>query len=149
MPKEAERELREAVRLDDHDEGSWVALGEVLSSSGKNDEAAEAYGKALGLSPKNETAILGRAAALADTGKWEETEQLLKIASADLPASAPIAHNLGVAEFRLGHWDAAVDAFGKAAAAAPASAETKTALARATAVRDFLAAARPVAPAAP
>ena len=149
MAREAERELREAVRLDDKDEGSWVALGEVLRSAGKNEEAAGTYAKALALSPRDETAILGRANALADTGKWEDAEQLLKSAAADQPASAAIAHDLGVVEFRLERWDAAVDAFTKAAAAAPASAETKAALARATAVRDFLAAARPIAPAAP
>jgi Tfp pilus assembly protein PilF len=149
MPNEAEREFREAVRLDEKDEASWVALGGVLRGAGKNPEAAEAYGHALALAPRNQTAILGRATALADTGKWEDAEQLLKGAAADSPDSPAIAHDLGVVEFRLGHWDAAVEAFQKAASAAPASAETKAALARSLAVRDFLAAARPVAPAAP
>jgi Flp pilus assembly protein TadD len=149
MPNEAERELREAVRLDEKDEASWVALGGVLRVAGKNADAAEAYGHALALAPRDQTAILGRATALADTGKWEEAEQLLKTAAAESPDSPAIAHDLGVVEFRLGRWDASVDAFQKAASAAPGSAETKTALARAVAVRDFLAAARPVAPAAP
>jgi len=42
-----------------------------------------------------------------------------------------------------------VGAFQKATELAPASAESKAGLARATALRDFLAAARPAAPAAP
>ncbi|HET9794053.1 MAG TPA: tetratricopeptide repeat protein [Thermoanaerobaculia bacterium] len=146
---EAERELREAVRLDEKDEASWVALGGVLKAAGKNADAADAYGHALALAPRDETAILGRATALADTGRWEDAEQLLKSAAAEMPGSAAIVHDLGVAEFRLGKWDAAVEALQKAAAAAPGSAETKAALARAVAVRDFLAAARPIAPAAP
>jgi cytochrome c-type biogenesis protein CcmH/NrfG len=62
---------------------------------------------------------------------------------------AALFHDLGVVEFRLGHYDAAVAAFQRAAEIAPASAESKAGLARATSVRDFLAAARPIAPVGP
>ena len=147
-PREAERELREAVRLDDKDAASWSALGSVLLAA-KNAEAADAFGHAIAIAPHDETALSGKAAALADAGKWEDAEAYLKQGTADNPSNATLAHDLGVVEFRLGRYDASVAAFQKATDLAPGSADSKAGLARATALRDFLAAARPVAPAAP
>ena len=148
MPKEAERELREAVRLDEKDEASWLALGKLLFAA-KNPESVDAFGRAIALSPHDEAALTGKAAALADAGKWAEAETHLQQATADNASMASLFHDLGVVEFRLGKYDAAVAAFQRAAAIAPASAESKAGLARATSVRDFLAAARPITPVGP
>jgi tetratricopeptide (TPR) repeat protein len=146
--KEAERELREAVRLDEKDEASWLALGRLLFAE-KNPEAVDAFGKAIALSPHDEAALTGKAAALADAGKWPETQAYLQQATADNASMAALFHDLGVVEFRLGHYDAAAVAFQRAAEIAPASAESKAGLARATSVRDFLAAARAISPVGP
>jgi len=147
MPKEAERELREAVRLDEKDEPSWSALGNVLFAA-KNPEAADAFARAIALAPHDEPALSGRAGALAESGKWADAESFLKQATTDNPSVAALFHDLGVVEYRLGHYDAAAAAFQRASELAPAAPESKAGLARATAVRDFFAAARPLAPAA-
>lgn len=146
MAKEAERELREAVRLDEKDESSWMALGAVLFAA-KNPEAVDAFGHAIALSPHDEAALTGKAAALAEAGKWAEAQTYLQQATADNTTVAALFHDLGVVEFRLGHYDASVAAFQRAVEIAPASAESKAGLARATSVRDFIAAARTLAPA--
>jgi len=149
MPKEAERELREAVRLDEKDESSWMALGTVLFAA-KNPEAADAFGHAIALSPHDEAALTGKAGALAEAGKWADAQTYLQQATADNASMAALFHDLGVVEFRLGNYDASVAAFQRAVEIAPASAESKAGLARSTSVRNFLAAARPLsAPAGP
>ena len=142
MPKEGERELREAVRLDPQDAPSWVALGTVLLGAKNDADAADAFGHAIAISPRDEVAIAGKAFALGDAGKWTEAEDLLKTSTAGNAGGAALYHDLGVAEFQLGHYDDAAAAFKRAAELAPASAESKAALARSTAVRDFLAASR-------
>ncbi len=149
MPNEGDRELREAVRLDPQDEASWVALGQVLLAAKNVAGAADAFGHAIAIAPRNETAIAGKASALAEAGKWQDAEDLLKGATAGNAGGAALFHDFGVVEFQLSRYEAASAAFQRAVELAPASAESKTALARAVAVRDFLAASRPAPAPAP
>jgi Flp pilus assembly protein TadD len=137
MLKEAERELREAVRLDAADAASWNALGTTLLAGNDGNAAAEAYSHALEISGGDETALTGRAAGLCAAGNWPGAAELLRKAQAEHADSALLAHDLGVAEFHLGRYAEAVRAFEKEAQLSPGSAEAQAALAKARSVRAF------------
>ncbi len=137
MLKESERELREAVRIDAKDAGSWNALGTVLLAGNDGNGAAEAFSHSLEISGGDEIAITGRAAGLAAASNWAAAAELLRKSQAEHPESAILAHDLGVAEFQLGRFGEAARAFEKEAQLSPASADAQAALAKASAARDL------------
>ncbi len=137
MLKESERELREAVRLDAKDAASWNALGTVLLAGNDGNGAAEAFSHSLEISGGDETALTGKAAGLSAGGNWSGAAELLRKAQEEHADSVVLAHDLGVAEFRLGRYAEAVRAFEKEAQLSPGSADAQAALARARSARDF------------
>jgi tetratricopeptide (TPR) repeat protein len=141
MLNESERELREAIRIEEKDAGSWNALGVVLLAENDGNGAADAFSHALGISPGDEVAITGRAAGLSSAGDWAGAAELLRKAQSEHPDSALLAHDLGVAEFQLARYTEAVRALEKEIQLSPDSTEVQVALAKARAVRDFEAAA--------
>ena len=141
MTKEAERELREGLRLDPKDAWCWNALGTVLLSKNDGAGAAEAFSHSLELSSGDETAITGKAAGLSASGNWTAAAELLRTSQEQRPDSAILAHDLGVVEFQLGRYAESARAFEAESRLSPSSAEAQAALAKARAARDLEAAA--------
>jgi tetratricopeptide (TPR) repeat protein len=137
MYREAGRELAEAVRLDPGDLDSWKMLGSIQMKLGAPDAAADAYARALELSPVDEIAVTGRAAALAARQRWEQVRVLLSSARARLPGSAAVANDLGVAQYSLGMLDEAVASLQAAHELARQDESISARLERARAARDL------------
>jgi Tfp pilus assembly protein PilF len=140
MFRESEREFKEALRLDPKDSVSSNSLGTVLLARNDQEGAAEAFSTTLTSLPNDETAITGKAAALGGAQKWEQAAEVLRGAIADTK-SAAVAHDLGVAEFNLGHFAEAVRAFERETELSRGSAASKVSVSRAISARDLEAAA--------
>jgi tetratricopeptide (TPR) repeat protein len=71
----AERELRDAARLDRQGHDAYVNLGRVLRREGRHEEAREAFDIAVQRAPSDPQALLGRGLARAATGDVRGAEQ--------------------------------------------------------------------------
>jgi tetratricopeptide (TPR) repeat protein len=71
----AERELRDAARLDRRGHDAYVNLGRVLRRQGRHEEAREAFDIAVRRAPSDPQALLGRGLARAATGDVRGAEQ--------------------------------------------------------------------------
>jgi tetratricopeptide (TPR) repeat protein len=105
----------------------FARLGDVLQSSKRYNEAADAYGRAIGLTRAQQglqsdlwPLFLLRATALEDAGRWPETKQALQAALALAPDQPLILNFLGYAKLERGEdLDAAEAMIRKASALAP------------------------------
>ncbi|MEO6360400.1 MAG: tetratricopeptide repeat protein [Sphingomicrobium sp.] len=105
----------------DHD-----GLARVLSSMGRNDAAADAYGRAISLAGQDAKSedlwplYLNRASALEQAGRWPEAKQALETALRLAPQEPLILNNLGYAKLERGEdLDQAESMIRKASALAP------------------------------
>lgn len=72
-PREAEKVLREAVKLFPELDVSWYNLGIALEDQGKQFQAYHAYHKALQLNPDNEDAAYNKNLLLLDMQKCQSS----------------------------------------------------------------------------
>jgi tetratricopeptide (TPR) repeat protein len=119
-PDGAAATLRAHVAASEDDDEAWLALGTVLSQSGRWEEARDAFARAVDLDPD---ALLGRvvyAQALERTGKLDDAVfQLLRAAKID-PTNAGVLRELGSLLYRKGLYDKALQWLLKARTAAHA-----------------------------
>jgi tetratricopeptide (TPR) repeat protein len=123
--KEAVTEYREAVRLKPSCAGAHAGLAIALRSLGKLDEAVAQHHEAVALhreairrTPSDAEAHhdLAWLLATAVDPKWREPAQALELAMKAVqlaPENASYAVALGVAQYRAGHWEAAIEALEK------------------------------------
>ena len=140
-PDEAERVLRETVRLHPELAPAWDALGRVLGGLGKKEEALQAHRRSVQLDPTLLEGLNNLGSALLDSGQAGEARDFLQRAAALAPGSPPVLANLGRAFEALGDEAAAAASYRSSLAAAgnPAVAALLAdllATARSSAVRD-------------
>ncbi len=82
----AERELRDAARIDRQGHDAWVNLGRVLRRAGRHEQAREAFDVAVQRAPSDSDALLGRGLTRAATGD-------VRGAEADFRRAAELAPN--------------------------------------------------------
>ncbi|WP_309661593.1 tetratricopeptide repeat protein [Sphingomonas sp.] len=106
--------------------GDFARLGDVLQSSKRYNEAADAYGRAIGLTRAQGRAndlwplLLLQSTALEAAGRWPETKQALQAALVLSPEQPLILNFLGYAKLERGEdLDAAEAMIRKASALAP------------------------------
>jgi tetratricopeptide (TPR) repeat protein len=118
---------RSTTTTRDADVGDFARLGDVLQASKHYNEAADAYGRAIGLSRAQQGVqtdlwplFLLRATALEAAGRWPETKQALQAALVMAPDQPLILNFLGYAKLERGEdLDAAEAMIRKASALAP------------------------------
>lgn len=91
----AEAQARKAVDADVTDAESWAALGSVLDKAGRSREAAEAYGRAIGLDPRPEWRAR-RDALRSRAEEDSEPKEFRAIASAPTVTRADVAAMVGL-----------------------------------------------------
>jgi tetratricopeptide (TPR) repeat protein len=123
---EALRVAQSAVSKGNATVGDYARLGDVLAGAKRFNEAADAYGRAIGMAiardPKSELWPLHllRATALEDAGRWPEAKQALRTALALAPDQPLILNFLGYAMLERGEeLDVAEAMVRKASALAP------------------------------
>lgn len=82
----AERELREAIRLNDRAPGPFINLGRLLAANGQHEDAVTVFGQAIARDDREPDGWLGRGLSHTALGAHEE-------ARADLERSAALAPN--------------------------------------------------------
>lgn len=100
-------------------------LGESYDAAGKNDEAAEAYQKAIAVKPDVAGYYNNLGNVLARQGKIEECKQAYqKAAELDPPGAAGYWRNMGIVLYNAGKMKEAIDPLKKATEIDPKSAQT-------------------------
>jgi tetratricopeptide (TPR) repeat protein len=103
----------------------YAKLGEAYDAAGKNDEAAEAYRKAIATKPDVAGYYNNLGNVLARQGKLEETKQAYsKAAELDPPGAAGYWRNMGIVLYNAGKMKEALDPLKKATEIDPKSAQT-------------------------
>lgn len=121
--KEAELQLREAIRLDDRYAEAWNNLGIVLGKLGRPEEAAEAFRRAGTLKPGYWEADYNQAETALRAGRVAEAAPVLERLVRERPDSYEANLLLGMARRRQGRFDAALALYEKARSARPEALE--------------------------
>lgn len=110
----AERELRDAARLDRQGHDAYVNLGRVLRRQGRHDDARMAFEIAVERAPTDPDALLGRGLARAATGQVGDAESDFRRAAELAPNDAEPLLALGDLQRDLGAVDDAVATYRQA-----------------------------------
>jgi tetratricopeptide (TPR) repeat protein/mono/diheme cytochrome c family protein len=105
----AERELREAVRLDPRYANAWNSLGVIVASAGRLEEARGYYEEAVRADPSHAQARNNLGSALAALGDPQAALEQYREALRANPQFAEAHFNLAVVLRRLGHLDEALE----------------------------------------
>ncbi|MCB9762885.1 MAG: tetratricopeptide repeat protein [Alphaproteobacteria bacterium] len=113
--------LQEATKLDRRNVDAWHQLALALVARGANDEAEDAFKRALRLTPEDAAVNLNYAYLLQKLQRNPEAIERLEVARKDLTYRKPamVLNNLGYAYLMEGHSDAAVAALQEAVARQP------------------------------
>jgi eukaryotic-like serine/threonine-protein kinase len=98
-----------------------MCMGLVDAGTGKYDEAAGDYQKAIELEPTNEKAYVGLANAYAKLNRLSDAENTYRLAISANPNSSYANQNLGIFYLQQAEYAKAADSFRKAVALAPES----------------------------
>ena len=109
-PAQALPYAQRAVRFDDSSGPARVNLGAILMSVGRHTEAVSAYEAAAERMEPTVPLLLNLAEALGKSERYEEMVNTLEAANR-LEVSAQAYERIGSARFRLGEFDAALEAF--------------------------------------
>lgn len=146
-PEEAAALSREALRMRPGNAAWWYNLGVAHAHLGRQDEAEEAYRRALELDPGTSsyrravaTSRWERAGVAAREGRNEEALRLYREGLEVDDRAAYAWHNLGAAQAAAGQRAEAVEAFRRALALDPGDRARRTALAQALGAVAFEAA---------
>ncbi len=107
----AERELRDAARLDRQGHDAFVNLGRVLRRQGRHQDALSAFEVAVGRAQTDPDAVLGRGLARAATGDVRGAEQDFRRSAELAPNDAEPLLALGDLQRDLGAVSEAVDTY--------------------------------------
>ena len=104
---------RVAELLEGHPEHvqSWIMLGRIEAAAKQSQAAIDAFGKALELSPRQPTALLGRAQVRLTENQLDAAEADIELLHKVAPSSAQANHLLGFLRFRQGRFDDAAVAY--------------------------------------
>lgn len=114
----AERELREATRLDARNAEAWFNLGSTLSRAGKHDEAIQAYREAVALRPDRRSQVRLVSTAI-DAGRLDEAARLLGELRTAAPRDPELAYLEGVRALSARDLTRALEWFDRAIAVEP------------------------------
>lgn len=124
---ESIRLYREALQIDDSQPGIHLGLGDSLQRAGRFDEAEAAFHTVLGLNPDSYEAYYNLGVTYMNSERPDDAvaafEKALELDS-ESPRAALAFNNLGGIQLARGEREAAIESFGKAAAAAPAHLES-------------------------
>lgn len=140
--QEAEATLREALRLDDHNDYFWRLLASSLHELGRQDEVASALARAQALLASSGSPYQLRANWLLQQQRAADAAAELREAIRREPGTASFWADLGRAEELLGNREAAARAFRVALRLAPADNKLKQDLAKVLARQGQIADAR-------
>jgi tetratricopeptide (TPR) repeat protein len=124
---EAEKHLRESLRLQADYAPSFYQLGVTLAHQGRHQEAAESFRALLRIKPGYGSAYRHLGASLSAQGKFDEAEEAFRAGLRFNPAAAQGYIELASTLIRQMNVDAAIAIFTEAARLAPTSAEVQTA----------------------
>jgi tetratricopeptide (TPR) repeat protein len=114
---EAVAECRQAIKLKPDVAGFYFNLGNSLASRGKLDEAVAAGRKAIELEPTainhNDLAWFLATSPLSHQRYWADAAELAARAVELAPAEGGYWNTLGIARYRTGQWQSAIDALNK------------------------------------
>ena len=79
---EAIKQFEEAVKLNPRHERAWTMMGRALLFRGRPEDALNSFGQALKLRPDSIDALVGRAQALYDLKRYDESERVYREALA-------------------------------------------------------------------
>ncbi|HIN64188.1 MAG TPA: tetratricopeptide repeat protein [Candidatus Obscuribacterales bacterium] len=115
----AEKELKEAIRLDEKDVVSHTSLAMTYSSLGDTGKAKQEFEKALLLEPRNLEAAGHLSSMLSTHGDHDAALAVLERAVKHHPNNAILRNNLGTMHSQKGEYHAAILNFQKALSVAP------------------------------
>lgn len=110
----ADRELRDALRLEPTLASAEAELGSVLAEQEKFDEAIESLHRALSIDPQLGHAQYNLATLLARKGELQEAIRNFEAAAGKMPPDSDLHNNLGMALFQAGTADRAIEEFRRA-----------------------------------
>ena len=111
---DAAKEFQTAIKQNPYDTDAWTGLGNVASVAGSAELAAQAYARAVQLSPANARAGYDLGLILIAGRRFGDAVSVLKRASAASPGDADLHDTLGVALFDSGDRSAALAQFDEA-----------------------------------
>jgi tetratricopeptide (TPR) repeat protein len=141
--EKAEKEFRQALRLQPKHASATLALADLLLEQKKYDEALALYERSESFAPLQQTALLGKAACHRRLGNLPAARQSLLQVLKDDPESAGAAAELGQLEGEEGHYEKAREWLERAVKAAPRDGDLRYALAKALAALGETEAAQP------
>jgi tetratricopeptide (TPR) repeat protein len=109
--QDAERALREALRLDERNANAWSRLARILRRADRHDEAERALARALEIHPDFSEAHADRAAWLLEDGRAEQALPYIERALASDPHTLQYWQLLGSIRHALGQPDEARRAY--------------------------------------
>jgi predicted O-linked N-acetylglucosamine transferase (SPINDLY family) len=116
--------LKEAAAVKPDDPEIYVGMGNIFLASGRNDEAAGAFGRAVKLRPDHRVALRNLAFALRMSGKFEESiaaqEKFIKITPESGDAFIALAETM----HQAGRQEECIEVFEKAIALKPGHAQS-------------------------
>ena len=114
----AERELREATRLDGRNAEAWFNLGSALARAGKSEEAIQAYQQAVELRPDRRSQVRLVSTAI-DAGRLDQAGRLLEELRTAAPRDPELAYLEGVRALSARDLTRALEWFDRAIAVEP------------------------------
>ena len=114
----AERELREATRLDGRNAEAWFNLGSALARAGKSEEAIQAYQQAVELRPDRRSQVRLVSTAI-DAGRLDQAGRLLEELRTAAPRDPELAYLEGVRSLSARDLTRALEWFDRAIAVEP------------------------------
>ena len=121
--------MAQLVQQSPHNVAYWLNWGDWALAAGKTEQAVYAYQSVLKLQPENSHAHVNLILALAVSGQWQQADNLRLMLGPQQPLSAKLRRNLGMAEQKMGHCDAARQSLQAALQQAPQDANSWVALA--------------------
>jgi tetratricopeptide (TPR) repeat protein len=119
--EKAKADCAQAISNGNSGADGHLCMGLVDAGTGKYDEAAGDYQKAIELEPTNEKAYVGLANAYAKLNRLSDAENIYKQAISANPNSSYANQNLGIFYLQQAEYAKAADSFRKAVALAPES----------------------------
>ncbi|PKP57053.1 MAG: hypothetical protein CVT89_05130, partial [Candidatus Altiarchaeales archaeon HGW-Altiarchaeales-2] len=112
--EEAEKEFREAIRINPNDAEAHNNLGNLLADLNRYEEAEKEYGEAIRINPNYTEAHNGLGILLSDLKRYEEAEKEYREAIRLNPDYAGAHFNLGILLVNLKRYEEAEKEYGEA-----------------------------------
>ncbi|MFV2045202.1 MAG: XrtA/PEP-CTERM system TPR-repeat protein PrsT [Anaerolineales bacterium] len=110
-PEEARIWIKKVLEDSPPSADAWSLLGDLEAFEGKNEEADDAYGKAIALAPNNSVHFLKRAMARLSLKDYKGAASDLETLNRRLPSHPAIAYTQGLLHFQQEQYSEAQEAF--------------------------------------